>query len=175
MNATVNEQAPDSRFFSWLGQVQWVQLLEQSRGNPSLAPLLLMQANVQLADQTLVPVEQFGIGGLGSVRGYRQDALLTDNGVFATAEARLPVLRIPEWEMALLVIPFTEVGTGWNNRSVPDPSPGTLASVGFGLQLLQSDRLSARLDWGIPLVQLEDSDRTWQENGIYFSLEFNPF
>lgn len=175
LNATINEQAPDSRFFSWLGQVQWVQLLEQSSGNPSLAPLLLLQTNVQLADQTLVPVEQFGIGGLGSVRGYRQDALLTDNSVFATAEARLPVLRIPQWETALLLIPFTEVGTGWNNGLVPDPSPGTLASVGLGLQLLQSDRLSARLDWGIPLVQLEDGDRTWQENGIYFSLEFNPF
>jgi len=40
-----------------------------------LAPdtLLLVRGNVQLADRALVPIEQFSLGGLESVRGYRQD------------------------------------------------------------------------------------------------------
>jgi hemolysin activation/secretion protein len=62
----VNEVVPDNRFFSWQGQAQWVQFLAPE------TPLLL-RTNMQLAGRTLVPLEQFAIGGAGSVRGYRQE------------------------------------------------------------------------------------------------------
>ena len=34
---------------------------------------------------------------------------------------------------------------------------------------------TARLDYGIPLISVSSTDRTWQENGIYFSVFYNPF
>ncbi len=167
-NATVNDDAPDSLFFSWRGQAQWVRLLAPDT-------LLVLQGDIQLAAQDLLPVEQIGLGGLGSVRGYRQDIRLTDNGAFASAEVRLPILRIPEWDGVLQVTPFVDVGTAWNNGEIDDPDPSSLASLGLGLQWQQGDRITARLDWGIPLISVDSDDDTLQENGVYFSITINPF
>ncbi|MEQ8464452.1 ShlB/FhaC/HecB family hemolysin secretion/activation protein [Coleofasciculus sp. E1-EBD-02] len=167
-DATVNDDEPDSRFFSWRGQAQWVRLLAPDT-------LLVLRGDLQLAAQDLLPVEQIGLGGLGSVRGYRQDIRLTDNGAFASAEVRLPILRIPEWDGILQVTPFVDVGTTWNNGEIDDPDPSSLAALGLGLQWQQGDRITARLDWGIPLISVDSEDNTWQENGVYFSITINPF
>jgi hemolysin activation/secretion protein len=170
----VNEVIPDSRFFAWQGQAQWVRLLGKQRGGGT-SPLLLVRTNAQLANRSLLPAEQFGLGGFGSVRGYRQDTLLTDNGIFASAELQLPMVRVPQWRGVLQVIPFIDYGTAWNSSGRDNPNPSTLASVGLGLQWRQSDNFIARLDWGIPLVSVNSRDRTWQENGLYFSVQYNPF
>ncbi|WP_250122018.1 ShlB/FhaC/HecB family hemolysin secretion/activation protein [Chroococcidiopsis sp. CCMEE 29] len=172
-NATINEDDPDSRFFSWRGQAQWVRLLATNT-------LLLLRTDVQLADSALVPLEQFGLGGQESVRGYRQDALLKDNGALISAELRLPIYRSPEQQLLLQLTPFVDVGTVWNSsgRAESDTNTSdtnTLASVGLGLRCQLGDSLIARLDWGIPLVDITSRERTWQENGVYFSVIYNPF
>ena len=167
-NATMNSSSPDSSFVSWRGQAQWVKLLAEDT-------VLLARSNLQLADRTLVPLEQFGLGGLGSIRGYRQDVLLTDNGFLASLELRIPILRARKQQGILHVIPFIDFGTAWNNSGGPDSETSTLASVGLGLQWQMSDRLTARFDWGIPLVNIDSTDRTLQEEGFYFSLVYRPF
>lgn len=172
-DATINDNAPDSRFFAWRGQAQWVRLLAQDT-------LLLIRTDVQLADSPLVPLEQFGLGGQESVRGYRQDALLTDNGVLASAEIRLPIYRAPDQQVLLQLTPFIDVGTTWDNSGRDDADTNisdtdTLVSVGLGLRLQLSNRLIARFDWGIPLIDLTSSERTLQEKGLYFSVNYNPF
>ncbi|MES1021587.1 ShlB/FhaC/HecB family hemolysin secretion/activation protein [Gloeocapsa sp. BRSZ] len=166
-DATINDDAPDSRFFSWRGQAQWVRLLAPDT-------LLLVRGDVQLANQALVPVEQFSLGGFDSVRGYRQDTLLTDNGAFASVELRVPISRIPEWQGLLQLTPFVDVGTSWNRKDA-NPDPSTLVSLGLGLRLQVGNNLTARLDWGIPLVDIASEKRTWQENGVYFSIVASPF
>jgi hemolysin activation/secretion protein len=107
------------------------------------------------------------------VRGYRQDRLLTDNALLATAEVRLPVLRNQEHQSLLQVVPFFDVGTGWNTR-LNNPDPNTLVGTGVGLLWTEDDYWSARLDWGIPLNGSE-SGNSWQENGLYFSIGVNTF
>jgi hemolysin activation/secretion protein len=168
LNATINSNPPDSRFFSWQGQAQWVRLLARDT-------VLLLRADMQLASRTLLPLEQIGLGGLDSVRGYRQDFLLTDNGAFASAEVQVPVLRVPQINGVLQIIPFVDFGVGWNSSDRENPDPNTLASVGLGLRWSQGDRFTARLDWGIPLISVDSRERTWQENGLYFSIQYNPF
>lgn len=168
-NATVNDDAADSRFFAWHGQAQWVRLLAPDT-------LLLVRGDLQLADSELVPLEQFGLGGQESVRGYRQDAFLSDNGAFISTELRLPILRVGSRQQGVLqLIPFVDIGTAWNSSGKNNPSPNTLASVGLGLQWQQSERFKVRLDWGIPLVDVDLRERTWQENGLYFSVIYTPF
>jgi hemolysin activation/secretion protein len=168
LDATISDTGADSRFFAWRGQGQWVRLLA-----PDL--LLLVRSDAQLADSALVPLEQFGLGGQQSVRGYQQDLLLTDNGALLSAEVRLPILRIPRIRGVLQVVPFLDLGTAWNNGTV-DPDPNTLAGLGLGLLWQQGDNFSARLDWGIPLIRVDGLEkRTWQENGIYFSITYSPF
>ncbi|MEL7355607.1 MAG: ShlB/FhaC/HecB family hemolysin secretion/activation protein [Cyanobacteria bacterium J06560_6] len=172
-NSTINDDAPDSRFFAWRGQLQWVQLLGPRRGTPPAAPLWTIRADTQFADQSLLSTEQFALGGLGTVRGYRQDSLLTDNGILLSTEAKLPVWRISDADILVQLIPFVDVGTGWNNGGEA-PNPSTLASIGLGVEVAHSDNLTARLDWGIPLVNGNSEGDTWQENGFHFSLEYRP-
>jgi hemolysin activation/secretion protein len=171
-NATINNNSPDSRFFTWRGQAQWVRLLASDTS-------LLLRGDLQLADRPLTPFEQIGIGGQDNVRGYRQDALLTDNGVFASAEVRVPIARFWQRKSLLQLTPFIEFASGWNN---PGRSPesqistNTLVSTGIGLRWQLQDYLTVRLDWGIPLVSFSSGNQdSWQEKGLYFSIIGTPF
>ncbi|WP_017303213.1 ShlB/FhaC/HecB family hemolysin secretion/activation protein [Spirulina subsalsa] len=163
LGATINSQPPDARFFAWRGQGQYVRLVGDST--------LILRGTWQWSDRPLVPSEQLGMGGLGTVRGYRQDSLLRDHGFSGSAEWRFPVLKLPE--VQFLVAPFVDFGLGWNQGESSDWD--SLASLGLGLQWLIGDRLSARLDWGIPLSSRSSTQRTWQENGLHFSIQVNPF
>ena len=166
-DANVSQDEPDSRFFAWRGQAQWVR---------QLAPdtLFLARGDFQLAADSLVPLEQFGLGGQLSVRGYRQDALITDNGMLLSAEFRLPIIRAPKIGGVLQLTPFIDVGKGWNVKG-ENPSPSLLVGTGLGLLWKQGNNFSARLDWGIPLTSVEGEKRSLQENGLYFSIGYSPF
>lgn len=164
------ESLPDSRFFDWRFQGQYVRLLAPDT-------LFLVRSNLQLSDRSLLPIEQFATGGLGSVLGYRQNQLLTDNGFFLGTEIRYPILRVADRhsqkEGILQIIPFINYGVGWNTDTI-SPDMNNLASVGLGL-LWQLGQFSARLDYGIPLVSVPGRKNTWQENGIYFTIQYGPF
>jgi hemolysin activation/secretion protein len=169
-NATDNPgNVPDSQFFVWRGQAQWVRLIGNSPDS-----VLLLRADIQLADRSLLSLEQFGIGGVESVRGYRQDALLTDSGLFGSAEVRFPIVRIPNWDSTISLAPFLDFGHGWN-RSRDNPEVNTLISGGLGLRWRIGTKFLARFDWGIPFRSLETEKSTLQENGLYFSVLWNPF
>ena len=158
---------PDSEFFAWRGQIQYLNLL-----TPDV--ILLLRSDLQLANKSLLPVEQFSIGGIYTVRGYPQDALLADNGFFASAELRTNIAKIPDWDTTIQLSPFVDFGTVWNNDNFPLQAD-SLASVGVGLRVFVNDRFTARLDWGIPLNDFENSIDTLQSDGLYFSVEFQPF
>jgi hemolysin activation/secretion protein len=170
LNATVNsEPDPDSNYFGWRGQVQYLRLLAPDT-------ILLLRSDLQVSDRALLPLEQFSAGGALSVRGYRQDFLLADSGLFLSAETRIPVLRIPDWDLLLQVAPFMDFATVWSNGAstiaLEDP---TISSVGLGFLLRIGRNFNARLDWGIPLVEVNVEKDTWQENGLYFSVQYNFF
>ncbi len=168
LGATINTNAPDSQFLAWRGQTQYVRLLAPET-------LLILRADLQLSDRPLLSQEQISIGGQDNLRGYRQDALLSDNGLLLSAEVRIPVLRIPEISGLLQVVPFVDFGTVWNHQANTNPDPSSLASIGMGLRLQISDRLTMRLDVGIPLSRIAADKKSLQENGIYFSISANPF
>lgn len=167
-DATLSSDQPDSRYFSWRGQAQWVRLLAPET-------IFLVRSDVQLTNQELLALEQMGLGGLESVRGYRQDVLLRDNVIFASAELRYPILKTKNGEGVLQLTPFMDFGQAWNvpgELSLPDR---TLLSIGLGLRWQYSDRITAQIDWGIPLIRSNSSDRSLQEQGIYFLLDWKPF
>ena len=166
-DATINDSdEPDSKFFAWRGQAQYLHLLNSTFS-------LLLRSNLQVANQALVPTEQFSLGGGLSVRGYRQDALLGDNGWFNSAEIRATIFRIPKWSTSVQLTPFVDFGKVWNSDDL-EFDTNTLVSTGIGLRLQISDYFVSRLDWGIPLVDLETEGDSLQEDGVYFSIEFKP-
>lgn len=167
-DATVNGNEPDSRFLSWRGQAQWLRVIAPET-------VLLLRSDVQLSATDLVPLEQFGLGGQESVRGYRQDTVLADNGVLASAELRIPLYKTESRSFVLQATPFLDVGTAWNSGGNSSPDDNTLAAIGLGLRFQLGNSLTARIDYGYPIINVDSRDRTWQENGIYFSLNANPF
>jgi hemolysin activation/secretion protein len=169
LGATINPASPDGQFLSWRGQAQYVR---------NLAPdqLLVMKLDGQLADRPLVPLEQVSFGGQDTVRGYRQDLLLGDNGLLASAELRFPIFSTPGTssnKQLLQIVPFLDLGIAWSNAGVATGTPNTIASGGLGLRYQSGNSLLAKLDYGIPLTTFNNSRRTIQEQGLYFSLSYN--
>ncbi len=166
-NATNNDDAPDSTFFAWRGQAQWVRRIKDDF-------LFLLKGDIQLTGSGLVPLEQFRVGGINSVRGYRQDLVLGDNGIFTSAELRIPLLRFDKIDGLVQLAPFFDLGTVWNSDDV-DVENSTLPSLGVGLNFAAGENFNARLDWGIPLTSVDADGSSLQEDGIYFSLDYSFF
>lgn len=162
-DATVNDSGTDGRFFSWLGQFQWVQRL-------SPGTILLARLNAQLTGDSLLSLEKLSIGGVDTVRGYRQNEFVADNGITASVEARIPLTS----SNTLQVAPFFDIGTAWNNRGT-NSSSQTLASLGLGLIWQPIRDLNLRLDYGIPLIDVNSGGNTLQDNGFTFSLRYQAF
>ena len=158
---------PDSNFLAWRGQAQYLRSLGSNF-------TLLLRSDFQTSTRPLVPVEQFSLGGALSVRGYRQDALLGDNGMFSSAEVRATVARIPQWNTSIQLTPFVDFGAVWNTDDLSFDTD-TLISTGIGLRVQTSDYFAARLDYGIPLRDLDSNGDSLQEEGVYFSIELKPF
>ena len=167
-NATTNpDSIPDARFISWLGQVQRVQLLNKNN-------LLILQADLQLTPDALLPSQQFIIGGGQSLRGYRQNVRAGDNGLRFSVEERMTLQRDEAGNAIFQLAPFVDLGTIWNVSDNPNnlQKQRFLASVGLGLLWQPLSNLSVRLDYGLPLVNLDDRGENVQDSGFYFSVNY---
>ncbi len=166
-NSTINARSPDGKFVSWRGQAQYVRALAPNS-------IFLARVESQFADRPLVPLEQVGFGGQDTVRGYRQDLLLGDNGVLASVEARFPLWSPADRSQLLQIVPFFDMAwVGNKPGNVPSPSINTIAATGIGLRYQAGDNFSAKLDYGIPFTAIDGGRRTGQEKGFYFSLNYN--
>ena len=162
-----NEPVPDSQFFSWFGQAQRVQVLNNNN-------FLVIQADVQLAANSLLPSQQFVIGGGQSVRGYRQNARSGDNGVVFSIENRLTLLKNNAGEASLTFTPFFNLGAVWNNDDNPNELPDKtfLTALGVGFIWKPIEGLNLKVDYAPPLVNLDNEGSDIQNNGLHFSLDY---
>jgi hemolysin activation/secretion protein len=151
----------DGQYFAWLMQTQWAHRFSERLWGTEL----LARADLQLANDPLLPIEKFALGGLESVRGYRKNRIVRDSGVFGSFELRIPLLRDAFGRPLLQFAPFADVGHGW------DQSPGlpsqTLASLGVGLRASPWPWLLAEVYWGSNLTGLSDPGDDLQDEGFY--------
>ena len=162
LNSTVNLKSPDSSFVAWRGQLQYIRALAADT-------LLIVSGSLQFADRPLPAAEKFSIGGSQNGRGYRQDALVGDGGLNVSLEARFPIARVPELQGLLQIVPFIDLGSVWNQESSTTPTNNWILGTGLGLRWQMGNRLTAKLDYGWPLISVR-SNR--QENIIYFSFSY---
>lgn len=177
-------EIPDSKFFSWLFQAQFVDRIfdlpslrqkPDTRGwNILKETLLVLRANVQLADEPLLAVEQFSIGGVQSVRGYRENQLLRDNGIFASAELRVPLWLGKDKSPIVSLAPFFDYAGGWNVNKVDDQYQ-TIYSAGVGLLVNATKHAHLSLYWGHPFVDFNETKLSLQDYGIHFSVTISAF
>lgn len=113
----------------------------------------------QLSSCTLIPSEEFALGGYDTVRGYDQSILNQDEAILLSAE-----IRSPEWPIAKLIkkrttvsdsfqiLAFIDYSYGSNIVPVPgDKKTEYLAGIGPGARYNLEDYLACRVDWGIKL------------------------
>ncbi len=166
LDATIHDDGqPDSRFFAWLGQFQIVQRL------PWRDIQVLARADLQLANDALLSLEQLAVGGRYSVRGYRENTLVRDNAMLASFESRIPLFRRASGEEILQLAQFLDYGRAYDNK-VPDPEPSFLASVGLGLlwNILPMNRAHFEVYWGVPLNHVPQPGGNLQDHGIHLQL-----
>ena len=145
---------------SWLNQVQYARRL------PWLGAQLLVRGDLQLASLPLLPLEQFSIGGHATVRGYRENEVVRDDGVVGSIELQVPLYVSARRGMAISAGPFVDAGHGWDRpRAGGDARTNrTLVSVGgviqgrlftyFGFQLIYGRALYDRTSY--PDADLQD-------------------
>ncbi len=167
LGATQNEAGIDGIFFSWVGQFQWVQAINQDI-------TAIARIAAQLTPDSLLPLEQFSLGGIDTVRGFRQNYRVADNGIVGNLEIRFPILQQEDGIGIVQLAPFIDVGKVWNNAD-EIRSPQLLASTGLGLRWQIGNTLLARLDWGIPLVSYDRQGNTLQDSGVVFSIRLQFF
>jgi hemolysin activation/secretion protein len=171
-STTFSTGISNENFFTWQGRLLWMQRtgLFNSRVH--------LRAETQLADTSLPPMEKYALGGLNSVRGYRKNVLLKDNGVTASLEWWFPLFRdSATGNEYLSIAPFFDYGRGWDSgRETGQVSRGSdLASVGVGLRWAWKG-LTVDFFYGYALL---DRDITTgsdpQDQGIHFLVTWNVF
>lgn len=158
----------DGKFFTWQGQAQYVQRLFDS------ANRLYVRGACQWSDDPLLSLEQFTLGGVDTVRGYRENQIVRDRGVFASAEVRIPVWFDKARREIIQLAPFVDYGQGWNDGG-PGPKQHWLASVGAGILVTPIKYVSGQLYWGYALREIDTSDDDLQDHGLHFQLNVEAF
>ncbi len=170
-NATTNASPiPDGQFFSWVGQVQRAQQLSPNH-------LLIAQADLQLTPDSLLPSQQFTIGGGQSVRGYSQNARSGDNGFRISVEDRIALQKDKSGASILQLAPFIDAGTVWNRSDNPNntslPDRRFLSSIGVGAIYQPSPQFSVRVDYAIPLLNLNQANESARNQSFTFSTGYS--
>jgi len=154
----------DGQFVSWLGQAQWAHRFRQD----VISAELVTRFDIQVSDSSLLSLEQFALGGIDTVRGYRVNQVVSDNAAVGSIELRIPVLNHVIGRDELALAPFVDVGHAWDDN---DTAQKTLASVGIGLRYQIGDRLGFQAYWG---QRLNDTDRQGddlQDYGLFLRVE----
>ncbi|MBN8709779.1 MAG: ShlB/FhaC/HecB family hemolysin secretion/activation protein [Verrucomicrobia bacterium] len=108
----------------------------------------------QASAQPLVDTEEFALGGLNTVRGYLESAVLGDSAFAGTLELRSPSLlwwapEGNEWR----VFGFLDGGVAWVNDPLPEQQDEfSLASAGVGSTIKLFEHLNGSVVLGVPFI-----------------------
>jgi hemolysin activation/secretion protein len=169
--ATINDAVgvPDSQFTSWLPQFQWVRRFGK-RGQQ-----LYFRFDGQMSSAGLLPVEKFTVGGLDSVRGYRTNQLVRDQGYTASFQYQLPLFPNPVGKRNLQFAAFVDTGAA-KDKNGPNPDPSSLTGVGVGFIWTPSPKFQMEFYYADPLDDApEGGEHSLQDSAYYFRIVSYPF
>ena len=159
-----NGTYPSSQFVSWLFQSQYAYRLNDEGAQ------FIFKDNLQLTNNALLPLERIAVGGVSTVRGYRTNYLVRDEGFTLSGEVRypLPSFEIMGQRSVISMIPFMDYGSAWNLGGPRN----SLWSVGAGLSWSYM-ALLGELYYGYALNPpsyrgISDA----QDNGLFFRVTF---
>ncbi len=158
---------PSRHFFSWLGQVQWAKRLYKNNQ-------LVVRTDVQYTPNSLMSLEQIALGGMNTVRGYRENQLLRDNGVIASVEYRIPITDGEPGKGRFQLAPFIDYGNSWNSDATP-ASPHSIAGYGLGFLWDYGRQFQSQLYVARATRHFLQNSYDLQDSGIHFALSYLLF
>jgi len=167
--ATISNRKADGKFFNWLGQVQYAQRFESIDGQ------LLLRSNIQLSNDSLLSMQRFALGGMQSVRGYRENSLVNDNGLFFSIAYQYPLFRDKVEKLAgtLSISPFFDAGSSWEKNNWQTRK--SLTSLGFDIAW-QSKKFKAKLTIAHGFKKITNPNAyNLQDDGINFELSYDLY
>jgi hemolysin activation/secretion protein len=150
---------------------------------------VLVRTTAQIASDPLMSLEKIAIGGVETVRGYRENLLVRDNGLAATLEFQIPIPGYradPHWRN-LMIAPFIDWGRSWDEQNTDQTSPTRdttnrrwILGIGVGILWEPVEGLRAALYWGDAAADNfdgddpsdTDGDDGLQGDGIHYSVNW---
>ena len=165
MGATINETGPDGRFITWLGQFQYAYRFDDPQNE------LLFRYDIRLSNQQLLPLEKLAIGGSQTVRGYRENTLIADQGMMGSLEYRFGIFQnLTHWG-SLQGALFTDYGMV-DNKGSSEIRPEPLSSFGAGLIWKFGQHVNAHVNAAKALRSIESREHNLQDSGIHLELAY---
>ncbi len=118
--------APAHQYATWLGQAQYARQLH------SAGTQLVLRGTLQASQRHLLGLDQLAIGGVATVRGYRENLMLRDTGALLNAEIDHPLLRNAGNGLNLSLVPFYDFGRARNRDH--NATADSISSVGVALR-----------------------------------------
>jgi hemolysin activation/secretion protein len=175
LGATTNQPGLQSgQFFSWLGQSMFSQRLLDNGASA------VVKANIQLADKPLLNLERYAIGGVYTVRGYRENTYIRDNGFNSSLELKYPIYTTETLQdSSLNIVPFVDYGSVWNTQTpeMGNQPANNLFSSGVGLNWVYK-QVSTDFYWAHAFTSVNNviqTTRSIQDDGIHFRVLINAF
>lgn len=160
---------PDSRFVLWQTQMQYLRQFRQGDTQ------WILRGGWQLSSDALLPASRLVVGGVDTVRGYRENFLVRDEGLTASTELRqllfrqrVPGLSQDASDGAVAGALFVDYGRARDNEG----GGISLASVGAGLRWSLSPEINAQVYQGVPLLQDDFEGSSLQDDGLHFHVEY---
>jgi len=126
-----------------------------------------LNTQFQIANQNLLPSEEFGIGGYSTVRGYQEREVNFDNAFVVSGELRTPPVSLIRWcRCSTAKVPdifqfllFIDYGVGnVHKKTEGGVNSAYLLSVGPGIRFNIDTNVAFRLDLGFKLHKVSDED-----------------
>ena len=159
----------DSEYVAWLGQFQWVQQYVPFNVRS------VFRTDMQVAMDELLPIEKFAVGGAYSVRGYRENQFVRDNGLTSSLEFRVPAFVSESRAHVVEAAVFYDFGRSWDQSS--EKSVQNISSAGLGLRYQFKQSVLGEIYWTEPFddINNREDDDSLQDDGIHVNLRINFF
>ncbi len=163
---------PDGKFTSWLLQFQYAQRV----GTPLGDGELIARGDLQVATGALFSLESFAMGGVSTVRGYPENSIVSDNGMLASIEFRVPVMPDRFRPHELRLAPFFDTGYAWDDHDRNERDFNRwFAGIGFGVLYRYAERFELNAYWGRALRDRQRGLEGLQRHGFHLEARLAVF
>ncbi len=165
-----DDERADGDYFAWLGQVQYTRKLLDNGAQ------FRVRGNVQLTGDDLLPLEQYAAGGVFSVRGYRENEVVREQGYALSLEFHYPLTMSSIRAVVpgqISVIPFVDYASAWGHP--PTDEQQHLLGIGVGLNW-SYQRLHTELYYAHDVFAAEPHNESdLQDDSFYFRVSLDVF